>query len=326
MEEYRFTQLLIQSVEMASRHFQAYDCDIEVFGGQDGKLHYQKNVCMLGKSFVSLTVSHSGWGYQTNNEMDGFLITIPHLGEFTWKTCVGHHKARPGSVAIADVREVSVSAYASGINYASIYINHADLFKCLSGLLGAPPKTRVHFNRTIADAWGNRFITGLVNTIIDYAKSANSPVEKVANSLKETLIGFMLYNFDNNYSRILHDTHEVAIPTPHEIKLAAEYMASSTDPELTVGEVAMVAGVSVRSLQTGFKRYKNMRPIEFLRAERLQKSKMLLSTDGAVAGPQHAANQVGFLNYQVFCKYYIQAFGEHPNTTFQKAGRSNSKR
>ena len=133
MEEYRFIQLLIQDVEIASRHFQAYNCDIEVFGGHGGKLHYQKTVCMLGKSFVSFTLSHSGWGFQTNDEMDGFLITIPHTGEFTWRTYAGYHKVCSGSVAIADVREVSESSYTRDINYTSIYINNCDLFLCKSG-------------------------------------------------------------------------------------------------------------------------------------------------------------------------------------------------
>jgi AraC-like DNA-binding protein len=317
MEIYRLIQLTMQSLEVASRHFKSYDSDIEIFGGRNDILHYQKSMCMLGKSFVSLTMSQSGWGYQTRNQMDGFLITIPHIGEFTWKTCVGSHKARPGAVAVADLREVSISAYASGINYTSVYIDQSDIFRCLSALLGAPPKTRVYFNRPSGDVWAGRFIIGFVNTILDYAKNAMGPLDKVALSLKETLVGFLLYNIENNYSRALHNTAEVAIPTPHEIKLAAEYMAANTDPELTVSEVAAVAGISVRSLQTGFKRYKNMSPIEFLRTERLHKSRGLLST--AVAGPQDAANQAGFLNYQVFCKYYMQAFGEHPNSTFQKA-------
>ena len=319
MKTYRFGQLLIDSVEVATLHFGSYDADIEIASGHNGILHYQKTVCILGKSFVSLTISHSGWGYRTKNEMDGFLITIPHVGEFTWRTPMGNHKASPGNVALADQREVSGSEYAAGINYTSIYIDQTDMFKCLSILLGAPPKTRVYFNKPSSKSWEKKFIIGLVNTILDYASNSSGTLSKVAGSLKESLVGFILYNFSNNYSRILHSNTDVPVPTPYEIKVAAEYMASSTDPELTVGEVAVMAGISVRSLQTGFKRYKNMTPIEFLRSARLHKSKELLSKAEAAVGPQDAAYQVGFLNYQVFCKYYMQAFGEHPNSTFQKA-------
>jgi AraC-like DNA-binding protein len=319
MEMYRFTHLLIQSTEIAFRHFQAHDNDMEIFPGHGGKLHYHKKACILGKSFVSLTVSHTGWGYEMKNETNGFLITIPHTGEFSWRTGVGKFKANAGTLAVADVREISASTYAPGITYTTVYIDNSDMFRYLSALLGAPPKTRVHFDKPNAEIWKSRFIVGLVNTIFDLAENSHAPLQKVAGSLKESLVGFVLSNFNNNYSCTLHNTSGVGIPTPHEIKVAAEYMASNTDPELTVVEIAVFAGISVRSLQTGFKRYKNMSPIEFLRNERLRKSKDLISKGGALARPQEVACQVGFLNYHVFCKYYLQAFGEHPSATFQKS-------
>ena len=316
---YRFTQQLIQNTEIAFRHFQAHDNDMEIYPGHGGRLHYQKKACLLGKSFVSLTSSHTGWGYEMKNETNGFLITIPHAGEFTWRTGVGNYKANAGTLAVADVREISASTYAPGIIYTTVYIDNSDMFKYLSALLGVPPKTRVHFDKPNAEVWKSRFIIGLVNTIFDLAENSRAPLEKVASSLKESLVGFVLSNFNNNYSRALVSTADVGIPTPHEIKIAAEYMAANTDPELTVAEIAIFAGISVRSLQTGFKRYKNMSPIEFLRNERLLKSKDLISKGGAPARPQEVACQVGFLNYHVFCKYYIQSFGEHPTVTFKKS-------
>lgn len=321
MDMYRFTHLLIQSTEIAARHFQAHDNDMEIFSGHGGRLHYQKKVCILGKSFVSLTSSHTGWGYEMKNETNGFLITIPHAGEFTWKTSIGKYRANAGTLVVADVREISASNYAPGITYTTVYIDNSDMFRYLSALLGAPPKTRVHFDKPNSEVWKSRFIIGLVNTIFDLAENSRAPLEKVASSLKESMIGFVLSNFNSNYSRAL-DSAGVSIPTPYEIKIAAEYMTANTDPELTVGEIAIFAGISVRSLQTGFKRYKNMSPIEFLRNERLLKSKQLISKGGALARPQEVAYQVGFLNYHVFCKYYMQSFGEHPTVTFQKSKKT----
>ncbi|MFL9674533.1 helix-turn-helix domain-containing protein [Pseudomonas sp. 2822-17] len=322
MDMYRFSRLLIQSTEIAACHFQAHDNDMEIFPGHGGRLHYQKKACILGKSFVSLTISHTGWGYEMKNETNGFLITIPHAGEFTWRTSVGNYRASAGTLALADVREISASHYAPGITYTTVYIDNSDMFRYLSVLLGTPPKTRVHFDKPNPEVWKSRFIIGLVNTIFDLGENSRAPLEKVASSLKETMVGFVLSNFKNNYSRALDSAAGVAIPTPYEIKKAAEYMIANTDPELTVGEIAIFAGISVRSLQTGFKRYKNMSPIEFLRNERLLKSKELISKGGTLARPQEVACQVGFSNYHVFCKYYMQSFGEHPTVTFQKSKKS----
>ncbi|MFH7468146.1 KH domain-containing protein, partial [Pseudomonas syringae group genomosp. 7] len=40
--------------------------------------------------------------------------------------------------------------------------------------------------------------------------------------------------------------------------------------------------------------------------------------------PQRAAVQLGFLNYPVFCKYYIHLFGEHPKATHIATNRKNT--
>lgn len=319
METYTFSQLSFQDLQSAGRHFQTYDNDLEVFGGPGKGFHYSKKICFLGKSFVSQSASLSGWGYDTNKETDGFLVTLPHVGEFTWKTYVGSFKASPGAIAVADQREVSRSVYAAGISYTTVYIDSSDMFKYLTMLLGFSPKSRLYFDRPSGKSWELRFLTNLLRTIFDYAENSNAPIRNVASSLKESLVGFLIFNINNNYSRHLIGVGDVAVPTPHSIKIAADFMASNKDPQLTVGEVASFAGISVRSLQTGFRRYKNMSPIEFLRVERLNQGRMLLLEPGSAASPQQAAYQVGFLNYYVFCKYYIQAFGEHPKTTFQKA-------
>jgi len=313
---YFYSKQSFHDVEDATLHFQQYDSYIKVVAGKSGRFEYYKKVCMLGKSFVSLSASPSGWGYETKVEQDGFLITFPHAGDFFWKTHAGAYKANAGAIAVADQREVSVSRYGAGTSYLTAYIDYSDMFKCLTMLLGHPPRARIYFDLPSAEAWKVRFIQSTLNSMLDYAENTKAPLKLVASSLKESLVGFLIYNFNNNYSRILLDTANVASPTPREIQIAAEFMAANNDPELTVGEVASIAGISVRSLQMGFKRYKRMSPLEFLRAERLLKSRTLLLS-GEITSPQQAAFTVGFLNYHVYCKYYMQAFYEHPKTTYE---------
>lgn len=319
MENFRYSQFAFQDLDSATRHFNLYDNDMQIVGGHGDKLQYYKKVCFLGKSFVSRSTSLSGWGYKTKTEVDGFLVTFPHVGDFTWTTYAGSFRASAGALAVADQREVSLSRYAAGISYTTVYIDNSDMFKYLMLVLGYPPKSRVYFDKPSATGWELRFFTNLLNTLFDYAEHSNAPLEPVAGSLKESLIGFLIYNIHNNYSNELHDMSRTAIPTPHEIKIAAEFMNSNYDPALTVGDIAQFAGISVRSLQTGFRRFKGMSPIEFLRSARINQSRAFLLKSGAVSSPQQAGFQVGFLNYYVFCKYYMQAFGEHPKTTHKKA-------
>ncbi|WP_050507419.1 helix-turn-helix transcriptional regulator [Pseudomonas syringae] len=323
MEIYIASNLLIAHVDEASEHFKNHDNDMIIHEGEGSKFHYAKKVCILGTSFVSVSSSNSGWGYATKNEVDGFLISIPHHGSIEWKTNNGRHRLTAGGIAITDQRDVFLGSYSPGIQYTTIYISNLDITRYLTLLLGKPPKTRVYFMTYQASPPQISFLQNLVGTILSFVTNTLLLIQSIAESLKESLVGFVLYNFPNNYSRTLLDVNSVVLPTPHSIKIAAEFMRHNTDPHLTVGEVAAHAGMSIRALQGGFKRYKHTTPILYLRTVRLDKARFKLLNEPGIS-PKSVAYECGFPNYQIFCKYYNQAFFEHPNITFAK-GVTRSK-
>ncbi|KPY86251.1 helix-turn-helix domain-containing protein [Pseudomonas syringae pv. tagetis] len=315
MEHPPYAQYSFNRIESAARHYQAYGADLDIMDFPAGKFQYCKRVCVFGKSFVCSSASVTGWGYELNTEIDGFLFTFPHTGSMSWKTRGGTFKANAGALAVVDQREVLISTYTPGIRSTSIYIENTEIVKHLTLLLGFQPKSRTYFHRSTIESWEIRFITTIANTILDYAEHSQVPFKGVLDSLKETMIGFLVNNISNTHKDSLIDVGNVPVPTPYAIKSAVEFMTFNTDPELTVGDVATFTGISVRSLQVGFKRYKGMSPLQFLRKERLMRARTLLLQPGSACSPQRAALQVGFLNYHVFCKYYIQLFGEHPKAT-----------
>ncbi|WP_211344861.1 hypothetical protein, partial [Pseudomonas marginalis] len=65
-------------------------------GGENGCLDYSKQICFLGGSFLSTSMSNSGWSYQTSNEIDGFVVTIAHAGGGEWKTHFGKYRIGNG--------------------------------------------------------------------------------------------------------------------------------------------------------------------------------------------------------------------------------------
>jgi len=317
MGMYGASTLLMKHVDDASAHFHSHDNHMVIHEGEGSIFHYAKHACILGTSFVSVSSSNSGWGYAIKNEVDGFLFSIPHYGSIEWKTRNGRHRITPGGMALNDQREVSLSSYSPGIKYTTIYISNNDINRHLSILLGKPVKTRVYFINCQASAQQILLLKTLVETILNLIANAKILIQNIAESLKETLVGFVLCNFPSNYSSALLDVNNAIIPTPHSIKVAAEFMMHNLDPHLTVGEVAMHARMSVRALQAGFKRYKNTTPILFLRAARLDKARFKLLNEPD-SSPKSIAYECGFINYQIFCKYYSQVFFEHPSMTFAK--------
>eukprot|EP00866_Antonospora_locustae_P001076 jgi/Antlo1/1076/1448 len=196
--------------------------------------------------------------------------------------------------------------------------------KQLTLILGYSPKSRIFFDQRTSERWQINSIQRLVETILDFSEKSPIFVKRVADSLKESLIGFFLCNFRNNYTLSILGPKRSITLTPHLINMAAEYMASSVDPHLTVCEVATHAGLSVRSLQMGFKKFKNTTPIVFLREQRLEKARRMLNMEDNSLTPKEIAYACGFTNYQSFCKYYSLKYFIHPSFIGQPSLRKKS--
>ncbi|SER07646.1 AraC-type DNA-binding protein [Pseudomonas cuatrocienegasensis] len=319
MESYQVSQHAMKHVDSASEHFLLHGNQMEILPGGEGKFDYSKRICMLGHSFVGCSVSASGWGYLVRNEIDGFLISIPHSGSLQWRSTSGRFNAEAGSVILTDQREIKTARYSAGVTYTSVYISNSDVYKCMALLLGRPPKTRVVFLSNSGELWVAQFIVSAVDNIIRYGAHSSTPIQSVMQALKEGLIMFILHSFKNNYSQVLNDPKTIVQPSPHSIKIAAELMSNNYDPGLTISEVAIHAGLSIRALQLGFRRFKDTTPIAFLRSARLNKARTMLLASDCTNTSKEISELCGFSNYYLFCRYYSKTFFEHPNTTLAKS-------
>ncbi|CAB4786644.1 unannotated protein [freshwater metagenome] len=83
--------------------------------------------------------------------------------------------------------------------------------------------------------------------------------------------------------------------------------------------MARAAGVSIRSLQDGFKRYVGMSPTEYLRDVRLNRVREdLLSERALSTSIADIAFSWGFTHLGRFAKTYHDRFGELPSETLRR--------
>lgn len=104
---------------------------------------------------------------------------------------------------------------------------------------------------------------------------------------------------------------------PRHVIAAERYMRENAYAAPTLGELARVAGVSVRTLTSAFRNYRDCTPMEALRELRLQgiRAELLLagpdSTVGSIAGAW------GYANLGLFAAAYRRRFGELPSATLR---------
>jgi transcriptional regulator GlxA family with amidase domain len=103
-------------------------------------------------------------------------------------------------------------------------------------------------------------------------------------------------------------------------------MAEHAGTLLTPSDAAAEVGISLRSLQAGFRRLRNETPGAFLRRVRLQNAYDELRRSNGEVSVTDVALRCGFAHLGRFSSSYQAAFGELPSDTLRRARLSNQRR
>jgi AraC-like DNA-binding protein len=116
--------------------------------------------------------------------------------------------------------------------------------------------------------------------------------------------------------RLNRDLLQVA---PRHVKQAIDFMHANLHRPLTMMDVAEAAGVSVRSLQMGFRQFKDTTPAAYLRRIRLEAVHAELSLSENRLPVSEVALKWGFTQMGRFAAQYRARFGGYPSETVMRA-------
>jgi AraC-like DNA-binding protein len=137
---------------------------------------------------------------------------------------------------------------------------------------------------------------------------------QVSHQAEQLLLTLLLTHMPHNYSEIYERAS--FSPAPHYIRRAEDYIRAHVREDISLQDMAIAAGTSIRSLQNGFRKYRSSSPMEYLRNYRLDLARKGLSecwrsgrtvTDVAI--------DLGFTHLSKFSKCYRERFGEMPSQT-----------
>jgi AraC-like DNA-binding protein len=127
----------------------------------------------------------------------------------------------------------------------------------------------------------------------------------------EFLLTLLLQHHPNNYSEEI--AADAPTPVPGIVRAAERFMADNATAPIAMSDVAAHVGISMRSLQAGFRQWRGTQPHIFLRKIRLQGARQDLRA--GEASVTDVALRYGFANLGRFSAYYRAAFGELPSDT-----------
>jgi AraC-like DNA-binding protein len=135
--------------------------------------------------------------------------------------------------------------------------------------------------------------------------------------LEEFIGTLILERHPHNYSDALAGRHRAA--TPRLVKEAEQMMR--TEQLQTISLVAKKLGVSLRTLELGFRQCRQSTPTQFLRQLRLDAARAQLRSPSASTTVTSVALANGFPHLARFSAYYRAAFNEYPSQTLARNRR-----
>jgi len=106
---------------------------------------------------------------------------------------------------------------------------------------------------------------------------------------------------------------------PRCVRKAEAFIEERAAEPLRLADIAAAAGVPARTLQDGFRRFRDYTPMQYLANMRLERArKHLLEADDNTL-VVHVAMDWGFLHLGRFARAYRERFGEAPSATLKRA-------
>lgn len=139
----------------------------------------------------------------------------------------------------------------------------------------------------------------------------------ISHQLVELVINTLLTQQPSNYSTELNAPQ--ARLAPRHVRRVEEYIEAHAEETLSPSRLAEIAGVSVRTLHAGFKDFRQMSPMEFLRSVRMQRVHNALMQQDNMHSVTETAMQWGFSHMGRFSQEYQRIFGEKPSETRRRA-------
>ncbi|MGW9345960.1 helix-turn-helix domain-containing protein [Streptomyces albidoflavus] len=147
----------------------------------------------------------------------------------------------------------------------------------------------------------------------------NPQLRLIRDSLQDVVAATVLSVFPNTLGDHLdrHDAHPIG-PTP-AVRRAMTYIDEHLHEPVSLADIVGASGMTVRGLQSAFRRTLDMSPMEYLRRARLSRARDdLILADPSRTTVAEIGRRWGFLHQPRFAAAYREEFGEYPHETLQR--------
>jgi AraC-like DNA-binding protein len=204
----------------------------------------------------------------------------------------------------------------------ALWVGAESLGRRLAALLDGPIDQEIAFDPVFS--WDSPQAQGLLRLLRLMREEVAAPLPFAGSDLaRRSFSDLLLYSLLNaaphNHSH--HLLRNAATATPGIVRRAEEYIRAHLESPLALHDIASAAGCSVRSLQAGFRRFRDTTPMAAIRQARLAAVRDALRAAAPGDTVTDLAVRFGFTHPGRFAQAYRAAFGESPRASLGRTDR-----
>jgi AraC-like DNA-binding protein len=251
---------------------------------------------------------------------DGMLVKSCVAGTGSVRQGGKHAQWRPGSSIPISLNVRTMFDFGRECATVALRLDRQRLELLCSRWLGHPLDEGLRFalapfSDTLQRTWNSTLALVESSTLNALPQAAEA-------ALEEFVLTLLLRGHPHNFSELLERPERE--PGSRLVRRAVQFVEEHASSALTTSDIAAGIGASVRALQAGFRKWRQVTPTEYLRTIRLQRVRdALLQADPSTTVTDVALDH-GFFHLGRFSQHYKRAFGENPAATLARTRRVTS--
>ncbi len=250
---------------------------------------------------------------------DFFLITSAIRGSGTARQDGGTARWTPGRTLALSADLPTRMTFDAAVTQLSVRVDRPRMEELCGRLIGHPLDRPLRFRQMALSAELEAFWQASIGYIADQLESDRSPLRdrSPARIFEEYLLSAFLRAHPHNYSDEI-DRPSLGL-APRLVRQAEAFIERHSADAVTMADIASHVGVSVRSVYSGFREFRDTTPMAHLRSVRLASARArLLEPRNDGESVTSIALACGFRHLGRFSTDYRGVFGEYPRETLRR--------
>ncbi|EJC83382.1 LOW QUALITY PROTEIN: DNA-binding domain-containing protein, AraC-type [Rhizobium leguminosarum bv. trifolii WSM2297] len=246
-------------------------------------------------------------------------IFLPTQGNVSFEGKREQIYSTPGRGTILETGRATTARISGPRRHLCLFIDQAKITGHLTHMLERTISGDIDIHPYIDLTTGSGLVLQHLVVNLHRGLSGDGPLQQsplALSALCDAVIYLLLETCPHRYSEAL--ALPASAPAPRHVKWAIDFMREHIAEPISLSDIATAAKVSVRTLQQGFRQFRNTTPIAYLHELRMLAAHRDLLEPGTRQSVADVAIRWGFTHLGRFSAEYRKRFGQLPSQALKR--------